>query len=107
MRIDIHHHFEHGSVGPDEAKEILTHLRALRAQGADVMAKVDELLQELVEANTVTNEIARDLDALIARLNTPGLSEAEADEVKAKITALKDRLTGVAAKYTSETTVDE
>ncbi len=75
-------------------------LDQILAQGRSIMAKQDELLAELVAANDATNEIASDLDALLARLDG-GLSPAEADAVKAEISKLKDRLTGVAAKYTA------
>lgn len=100
-RIDIYHHFPTGRVDQTELAEILTHVRALRKQGVSLMSKLDELKQELVEANTVTNEIASDVDGLVARLEG-GLSPAEADEVKGQLVALKERLTGVAAKYTPD-----
>jgi cell division protein FtsB len=67
--------------------------------GRKTLAKVDELKAELVEANATTNEIATDVDDLVARLSG-GLSEAEADDVKAELVALKGRLQAVAAVHT-------
>jgi hypothetical protein len=64
-----------------------------------IMAKVDELLLELAEANTTTNEIAADIADLIAKLDG-GLSVAEADAVKAELVLLKTKLQGVAASHT-------
>ncbi len=65
------------------------------------MAKVDDLKAELEAANAVTNEIASDVQDLLAKLTTPGgLSDAEADDVKAQIAALTERLRGVAASHT-------
>ena len=96
MRLDIYvHDGESNSVlSRIEAKvtEILKNLGVM-------MAKVDELKAELVEINSTTNEIASDIDDLIARLAN-GLTPAEAEEVKAELTALKSRLTGIAAVHT-------
>lgn len=64
-----------------------------------MMAKVDDLKAELVAANEVTNEIAADIADLVERTKG-GLSEAEANEVATQLTALKDRLAGVAAVHT-------
>lgn len=64
-----------------------------------MMAKVDELKAELVAANETTNEIAADIADLVARTKG-GLSEAEATEVATQLTALKEKLQGVAAVHT-------
>lgn len=67
------------------------------------MAKVDELLAALEEANTATNEIAEDITTLMNQLVEGGLTPSETDAVKAKIDELTLRLQGVAAQYTNTT----
>ena len=64
------------------------------------MALVDDLRAELVSINETTNEIAADVADLVARLGSGGLSVAEAEEIKASLVALKERLQGVAATHT-------
>ena len=66
------------------------------------MSKLDELEAELQEANATTNEIAADIDDLLAQL-AGGLSPADADAVKAKLVELKTSLQAVAAKHTPTT----
>jgi hypothetical protein len=63
------------------------------------MAKVDELKAELVAANEATNEIASDLSDLMSRLDG-GLSAPEAEEVKAQIVELTNKLKLVASAHT-------
>ena len=91
-RLDI---YVHGHDDTIDAK-----LDRLISQGEHIMAKVDELKAELVDINTSTNEIAADIDNLLGRL-TGGLSDAEANEVKDQLTALKTQLQGIAAKHTA------
>lgn len=101
--IDVNHHFPSS---PDDLRireTILSHLVAIKQQGVHIMSKMDDLEAELVTANDTTNEIASDLDALIAQSVKPGLSEAEADQLKADIQAFNTRLRGVADKYTAPT----
>lgn len=64
-----------------------------------MMAKVDELLAELVEANNATNEIAADIADLVSKVGA-GLSTAETASVQAELVALKDKLLAVAATHT-------
>ena len=73
--------------------------KILDRQGV-MMAKVDDLKAELVEANKTTNEIADDVTDLLSKLAAGGLSPAEADEVKAQIVALNEKLKSVAAQHT-------
>lgn len=107
MREAVHVHF-HPLSDLSEIKSRLISLelkldRIFKQQGV-MMAKVDDLKAELVAANEATNEIASDLDALIARL-AGGLSDAEATEVQGQITALKEKLQSVAAKHTPDSPV--
>lgn len=64
------------------------------------MGKVDELRADLEEANATTNEIADDVDVLVAKALAGGLTPEETDEIQTKVAALKARLKDVAAKYT-------
>jgi hypothetical protein len=99
MRIDIYHHFDENPAHTTILQTILNRINQVYQQGVVMAGKVDELLAELQAANETTNEIAADLDDLLARL-TGGLSPAEADEVKAKIVELQGKLKDVAAKHT-------
>lgn len=70
--------------------------------------KLEQVKADLIAANTATNEIASDLDALIAKVSgipteDPGTAAAIA-EVAAMASDLKGRLAGVAEKYTPDTT---
>lgn len=67
------------------------------------MADVKTMRKDLEDANVVTNEIASDIQDLMDRLTTPGLSQAETEEIAGKLASLKDRLTGVASAYTPPT----
>lgn len=98
--MDIHHYFHNG----DEA--IHKKLDLIIKQGESLMASASQMLADLQEANLVTNNIAVDVEALLAKLAAGGLSAAEATEVQSQIAALKDRLKGVAAKYDSGAVVD-
>lgn len=78
-----------------EAQLVLLHTRqeALMTLGEDLKA-------ELVKANETTNEIASDLDTVIAKLaesTDPAVQEALAD-----LKVFNARLLNVAAKYTPE-----
>ena len=73
-------------------EKIIKLLRRTAMNTADVLAALDA-------ANTLTTEIASDLDALIALVGRdPGVPAEIADAVN----ALKDRLTEAAAKFTPE-----
>lgn len=81
---------------------MLSMLHTIITQGGMLMTKADDMLVALVEANKATNEIANDLDALIAQKAGP-LSEAEATEVQTQLDLLKIRLLNVASQYTPPT----
>jgi|OpeIllAssembly_1097287.scaffolds.fasta_scaffold00736_6 tagatose-1,6-bisphosphate aldolase non-catalytic subunit AgaZ/GatZ len=81
------------------SSKIYTRLGEIYEQGERIMAKVDELLAALEEANVTTNEIADDITALLAQLAAGGLTPAETEQVTAKIAELNARLKGVAAQY--------
>ena len=64
------------------------------------MAAFDDLKAELGVLNGTTNEIAADIDELIARLGqSGGLTEAQAQEIIADLRGHSETLKGVAAKY--------
>lgn len=64
------------------------------------MAAFDDIKKELGAINETTNEIASDLDELIATIGQPGgLTEAQAQEVVADLQGISTTLKGVAAKY--------
>ena len=104
--------------GNDNKKtEIHIHLPSVNISGLEnrldiiqkqlevIMAKVDDLLADLKEANATTDEIANDVDVLLSKLVAGGLTAAETTQVQSEIAALKTRLQGVAAKYTPDVTV--
>lgn len=64
------------------------------------MSAFTDVKTELGVINTTTNEIATDIDELIAKLTQPGgMSEAEAAEVVTELRAVSTTLKGVASKY--------
>lgn len=63
------------------------------------MSKADEMLADLQEANATTNELAADVDELVAKVGTGSLSPTEATAVHDGLIALRDSLKQVAAKY--------
>lgn len=73
--------------------------KLLRGQ-AIIMAKVDELNEELVQINETTNEIAGDMDDLISKVGDGSISSVEAEAIKTQLVALKERLTGIASTHT-------
>jgi chaperonin cofactor prefoldin len=91
---EIHIHLH--SVSDEKINKILHNTERLMTSAA-------ELKQELVEANAATNELASDVDDLMAKVGEGSLSPAEADEVKTQLTALKESLKAVAAKHTPGT----
>jgi DNA invertase Pin-like site-specific DNA recombinase len=94
VNVEIHIHIHHH---PDST--IVTKLDRIISNQGVMMAKVDDLKAELVEINTTTDEIASDIADLMSRI-AGGLSAAEAEEVNAQLTALKDKLKSVASTHT-------
>lgn len=65
-----------------------------------IMAAFEDLKAVLGEINGTTNEIASDIDEIIAKLNQPGgLTEAQAQEIVTDLRGHSDTLKAVAAKY--------
>jgi phage regulator Rha-like protein len=80
--------------------------KQIMALGEVLMAKFDEMKAELAGINEATNEIAVDVEALIAKLaETVGkvLTEAEAAEIITDLQATATKLRATAAVYTPET----
>lgn len=96
--IEAHIHFhDHSHSAALEVKiDRILHLQE------KLMTVAQDLKQELVEINATTNEIATDIDDLVAKVGVGGLSPAEADELKTQLGQLKQRLTGIAAVHTPE-----
>lgn len=70
------------------------------------MAIFDELKAELVSINETTNEIAQDVDDLVAKIQAATgkvLTEAEAAEILTGLKATSEGLKTVASKWTPET----
>ena len=97
LELHVHHESESGVIS--KLDQILTQQRVHTHLLESLMAKADEMLADLQEANATTNEIADDLDALLAQQAAGGLTPAQADEVAAKIKELGVRMRGVADKY--------
>ena len=96
MRIDVYHQ-EHKPEKEKVLDEILSTLQFLVNQGRLLMSKADDIAAQLDAIDATTNEIAADIDALLAR-GFEGLTKEEADAVVARLTAHSDTLKGVAAK---------
>jgi seryl-tRNA synthetase len=77
-------------------RDVLKQLTYLGHQGRVLMAQNAELKAFLDQANTYTNEIAADVEAILARLNS---GEPMSDEDKAALQAHVDTLKNIAAKY--------
>lgn len=58
-----------------------------------------EFEQAFAEANEATNNIATDIDEILEKLGTSGLTEAEETELLARLKAHTETLKGVASKY--------
>ena len=68
-------------------------------QGRHIMADVNSMRKELVEANEATNELAADVQELIGKIKVGAMSEEEAAEIQAGLSDLKNKLQGVASQY--------
>jgi len=66
----------------------------------NIMAAFEDIKRELGVINGTTNEIAADIDELIAKLSqTGGVTEAQAQEIVTDLQGLSTTLKGVASKY--------
>lgn len=72
-----------------------------RSEGR-IMGYIDDIRSELTAINGVTNEIAADVQSLLDLVTgfKNGMTQAEAEEVKQQLAALKARLLGVASQHT-------
>lgn len=61
------------------------------------MSKLDDLNALMVEIGSGLDNIANDITMLMGQINpTGGLTEAEANEALASLTAIRDRVQGIA-----------
>lgn len=97
MRIDVHHH-DDPSV-KSRLDYMIHQLGQLQNQGVIIMSQLSDALADLAAANEVTNEIAADVDELVARA-AEATDPDEINEVKAQAAAIRKQLEAVAAKYT-------
>ncbi len=67
------------------------------------MAAIDDLRAELVAINDTTNELAVDVDDLLALVGEGSLTPAQVEEVKGTLASLKASLLAVASKHTPAT----
>lgn len=74
-------------------------LKRLAEMDKKIMSAFTDVKEELGIINGTTNEIAADIDELIAGSIKPGMTEAEAAEVVADLRGLSTTLKGVAAKH--------
>lgn len=95
MRIDLHVWIHDGSDGLDA---LASKVDAVLKGQNKIMAAIDTLNAALGEANTITTEIAADIEAIKEQL-TGGVTAAEAAELQAKLDAHVQTLKGVAALY--------
>ncbi len=73
-------------------------LDQLLTQGRHVMTKIDDVNALLTKIDDETNAVAAEVTALKDQIaNSGGISAADADSVVAKLGAISDRLTGIAA----------
>jgi|SRR5687767_4059990 len=84
----------------DHLNRIEQKIGTLITQGVKIMATMAELEQELTEINSSTNEIAADIDDLVAKLAAGGLSKEETESILSQVQALRGRLQGIAATHT-------
>jgi len=75
-------------------ERVLEELEMAKFGDAATKAAVDEVLARINES---TNTIAAKIADLVARLNAPGLTESETNDVKAQLTALQAQLESLAA----------
>lgn len=75
-------------------------LHDLQQMERNIMAAFEDLKVVLGEINGTTNEIATDIDELIAKLSQPGgLTEAQAQEIVTDLRGHSETLKAVASKY--------
>jgi len=86
--MEIHIHIHHHNDNDPKLDVIIKNTEK-------IMSVVDDLKATLGEINATTDEIAADVTELVAKLpDGPGL-----EEVKAGLTAVSERLKGVASQY--------
>ena|SRR6266851_125703 len=72
-------------------------LDQLVAQGAKTLAEIDDLKAAVAAEQAVITEVATDIDAVIAKLGTPGILPAD---VAAAASAITDATTALKASAT-------
>lgn len=80
----------------DRLQSIEAKLTQLLSQGVQIMAQNAELKTFLDQLNTYTNEIASDIDDLLAKV---AAGQTLSDEDRAAMSAVADTLRNVAAKH--------
>jgi hypothetical protein len=93
MKLEIHVHIHHSATLEAKVDKILS-------QQEKMMATIEEIRQELVEINEVTNEMADDVNDLINRVP----DGAGMEEIKSSLVSLKGRLQGIASQHTPNST---
>lgn len=68
-----------------------------------LMTAADDIKAALTRIEEAASNIADDIRDLLARATTPGISEADAAEIKAQGEALATRIEGIAGEYTPPT----
>lgn len=78
----------------ESQERVLEELEMAKYGDAATLAAVKEVLARI---NDATNAIAAKIQALTDRLNAPGLTEAETNEIKADLAVLQSQLEALAA----------
>jgi hypothetical protein len=86
-----------GSGADPRIDQLIALVKTGNQQGVQIMSKADDINAKLDAIDTTTNEIAADIDNLLAG-GLEGLTKEQADAVVARLTTLSDTLKGVAAK---------
>lgn len=86
----FHIHLESPPELTEELHQIGLYLRRIEGKTIKIMATEEETLAKLEEANTITNEIAADLQSLLDTIaNTPQVPESVKTAIAAHIESLK------------------
>jgi len=93
LTIHVHHHFDGDLALDRKLDSLLSHIRAVHAQGERLIMLSEETKGILGRIDTATNNIAEDIRGLKEKIDA-GASD---EEVKAALEQVAVRLEGIAA----------
>lgn len=85
------------NVRHEDIAELKSLLHHILTQGAQLMAKVDELLAILARIDTATTNIANDITTIKGQIGT-GMTDADVQRVQDALTAAADKLDALDAQ---------